>query len=283
MFMDLGSYLLMNSIKPEAPPAPDYAAATREGIMADIETLPLRRLIETASKAGAKVEYTDPRTGETKTADFAGLGDADLSRIALDFAVESSDKLAAAQLAQSEKYGVATVEQRRKELAASDPEGWAMREEMGATILDQLKQGSALDDTTKAQVTEAERAGAAARGNILGASSAAAEAMTVGDAGFRLFQQRLANAAAFMQGTTPQAQFSAIGGQTAMTPMGMQQGTTINPGAAANGWNAAAQKWGMGFAAEQYEFQNSPLTKMYDTFLAMVASTGGVGAGKAMG
>ena len=46
--------------QPEAPAPPDYAAANREGIYADIETLPIRRLLDFASRAGQKVEYAAP-------------------------------------------------------------------------------------------------------------------------------------------------------------------------------------------------------------------------------
>ena len=46
--------------QPEAPAPPDYAAANREGIYADIETLPIRRLLDYAIRAGEKVEYAAP-------------------------------------------------------------------------------------------------------------------------------------------------------------------------------------------------------------------------------
>lgn len=42
----------MGSKSPDPPAAPDYAAANREGIISDIETLPLRRQIEQASVLG---------------------------------------------------------------------------------------------------------------------------------------------------------------------------------------------------------------------------------------
>lgn len=51
----------MGKGSPEAPTPPDYAAANREGIYADIETLPLRRLIESASSGGRKIQYQTPK------------------------------------------------------------------------------------------------------------------------------------------------------------------------------------------------------------------------------
>lgn len=222
------------------PDAPDYAAANREGVLVDIETLPLRRLIESASKAGGKVEYTDPRTGEKKTADFTGLGDVDLSKKMLDWQLGSADSVASKSLELSQKYGVDYVAQRRKELEASDPTGFKIREEMGSSILADLLAGKGLDAQTQAEVIAAERAGQAARGNIMGNSSAAAEAMAVGDAGFRLWQQKLANASAFLSGTTPTAQFAQLSGaQSGASPFAPQpvQGaaTQLNPNAGAMG------------------------------------------------
>ena len=46
--------------EPKSPAPPDYAAANREGIYADIETLPIRRLLDYATRAGEKVEYAAP-------------------------------------------------------------------------------------------------------------------------------------------------------------------------------------------------------------------------------
>lgn len=49
-------------MKMSTPAAPDLGQATREGVMADIETLPSRIAAEAAASAGAK--YTDPTTGK---------------------------------------------------------------------------------------------------------------------------------------------------------------------------------------------------------------------------
>ena len=63
----------------DPPKPPDYAAATREGVEADIESLPVRKLIEAAARQGTKVTYTD-MSGKEKTVDFTGFGDADMRR-----------------------------------------------------------------------------------------------------------------------------------------------------------------------------------------------------------
>lgn len=271
----------------EQKSAPDYGAATREGIYADIETLAIRRFIQQSAAFGNKVEYTDPKTGEKKIADFTGIGDVDMSRKMLDFGIEASDKLAAAQLEQSQKYSLDYIAQRKKELEASDPEGVKIREQLGKSVLSDLESGRSLDPQVKADVVQSERAAQAARGNILGDSSAAAEAMQVGNAGFRLWQQKLANASSFLSGTTPTAQFQSLtgaqSGATPFNPQSVQSGVNINPNAAAAGWGAASDTWKMNFAAQAYNQQNNVWTKMYDTFNSMLVSAAGAGAGAAMG
>lgn len=271
----------------DAPDPPNYAEATREGIITDIETLPLRRSIEAAAKQGLKVDYTDPRTGEKKSVDFTGMGDIDQSMKMLDFGIESADKLAKSQLEISQKYGADFIAERKKELELADPTGAAIREKMGKSVLGDLEAGQQLSDGIKADVVESERAAQAARGNVVGASSGAAEAMTVGNAGYRLWQQKLANAASFLSGATPQAQFASLtGAQQGVTPFqmaGVQAGTNINANAAAQGWQAAQNKWQMEFAKEQWEFQNSPWTKLFDTFNSMLVSAAGSMSGMAMG
>ena len=241
----------------KSPDAPDYAAASREGVLADIETLPIRRLIDAAAKAGTKVTYTDPATGKEKTADFTGMGDIDVTRGQLDFSIEAADKMAKAQLELTSKYGEEAIRQRLKELEMSDPEGFALRKQMGADVMADLKKGTALDDDTRAQVVESERAGQALRGNILGSSAGAAEALSVGEAGIRLYQQRLANASAFMSGTTPQSQFSQISGAqqgpVGFNPVSPQAGQGTNPQAGAIGANYALGKTRLDQAGAEYE------------------------------
>jgi hypothetical protein len=59
--------------------APDIAAANREAVMASIETFPLQREIEAASRIGAKVQvpiYKDGKeTGQFRTVDFKDVSD----------------------------------------------------------------------------------------------------------------------------------------------------------------------------------------------------------------
>lgn len=61
----------MGKGSPAPPSTPDYAAANREGVYADIETLPLRRLIESASAGGKKVSYQSAKQKAQYESDLA--------------------------------------------------------------------------------------------------------------------------------------------------------------------------------------------------------------------
>lgn len=264
--MAAGATAASAAMAPGAPDAPDYAAANREAIMADIETLPLRKQIEAAAKMGESITYIDPETGEEKTADFTGFGDTDQMMQELEAQLSAADLIAKRTLEVQDKYGEQFIEARLKELEASDPEGFAIRKEMGSQALDELQLGYELPPGMESQITQAERAGQAARGNILGQSAGAAEALKVGDAAFRMRQQRLANAAAFLSGTTPAAQFGAIstaqaGAAPVITP-GVQQGVGLNTGAGAQGAQYAMQAYGQQSANALNWYQNNPWTTM---------------------
>jgi hypothetical protein len=221
----------------QTPDAPDYGKASAEGLIADINTLPVRRMIEAAAKTGGTVTFKDFQTGENKTFDFKGYGEADVERAKLDYQLESADRVAASTLALEQKYGSDFIKTRLAELEQSDPTGFALRKKLGETVSSELDKGYGLSDSQRAEVVGAERAAQAARGNILGSSSGASEAMAAGDAGYRLYQQRLANASSFLSGTTPVAQFGQLSsGQQGVTPFAMQSTnfnnlTGLNPNA----------------------------------------------------
>jgi len=261
-----GSTAAAAAMQPGAPDAPDYAAANREAIMADIETLPLRKKIEAAAALGQSITYTDPVSGEEKTADFTGFGDVDQSMAEVEAQLAAADLIAEKTLEVQDKYGTQFIEARLKELEASDPEGFAVRREMGQQALDELQLGYELPPGMEEQVVQSERTGQAARGNILGQSAGAAEALKVGDAAFRMRQQRLANAAAFLSGQTPSAQFGAIstaqaGAAPVVTP-GVQPGIGVNQNAGAQGANYAMSAYGQQSANAMNWYQNNPWTTM---------------------
>jgi hypothetical protein len=284
----------MGLYSPDTPDAPNMAGANEAGVWADAETLAIRKMINNAAKFGKKIDLQVPtfdgegnKTGvKSVTYDFSGYSDADATRADLDFASESADKMAKTMLDVQKKYGKDFVQQRMEELKAADPTGYEVREMLGEKARRGLELGSQLSPEMAAQVEEREQAAQAARGNIYGTAPAAAEAMSMGDAGFRLEQQRLANAASFLSGTTPIAQFGQISGAqqgaSPFNPVGVQSGLALDPGAGARGESFMMGGYNsrMNYAANQ-----QPIGMQ---LLGMAAGIGGQAAGgyfagKAMG
>jgi len=124
----------MGKSAPPQPEAPDYAAANREGIYADIDTLPTRRKIESAARLGERVEYADPETGETKVADFTGFGDMQLTEQEMNAALDMIPTMSQAQLDNLTEFGPQFVEQQRDQLRQMAPEEFDLREEFAGRL-----------------------------------------------------------------------------------------------------------------------------------------------------
>jgi hypothetical protein len=127
----------MSTNLPAAPAAPDYAKANKEGIMTDIDTLPLRRQIEAASAGGTKLTYKDMVTGEEKTADFTGLGEGDRAARAAKIMSDQSAAIQRDQLALRKEIGTGNVQQTTAELRAADPKAYAARMALGEKLTDE--------------------------------------------------------------------------------------------------------------------------------------------------
>ena len=235
---------------PAAPAAPDYAAANREGIYTDIETLPLRRGIDQAAQLGQTYTYTDPQTGEQRTADFTGLGNMALAQQAAVLAGQTNADVQRQQLALRQELGVGNAQQTAAEVRAADPLAYDTRQDLTgrlradlnspapqyqddaavarladlydrATRLDtnvndpsnsalnlglqravqDFQLGGKLDPNVQRELTDAARAGQAARGNYLGDAAAVVESQNLGSA----MEQRQAQRLAALQGLQQQA------------------------------------------------------------------------------
>lgn len=166
-----GSVGMASNAGDSGPSGRDLAMAQKQGIWADIDTLPTRRMIEAAARAGTKVTVempgkqkpiydfrevpvTDSRgnavldadgkpimkamrvkigmTPKFKELDFTGQGDADVAAI-------NAEKMANTLLDLSRKYGSQFIQQRLKELQESDPEGFQARKDLYAKIMDQTE------------------------------------------------------------------------------------------------------------------------------------------------
>jgi hypothetical protein len=220
---------------------PDYGAAAREANESDIQTLPARKKLDRLARLGEKglVEYKDKDgKSQVENVDFSGIGDIDLSRANLDYYIESAGRISESMLEQSEEYGVRFVEQRRKELEAADPEGFAMRQEMGRKIME----GGEKHFMAAAKGAMAGTRGSqSARGNLFGNAPSMQEAMAVGDVGYRMYQQDLANMGSYGAGVAPTAQFGALSGaQQGANPFQGQNIMQTGVGAMSNSQHGAA-------------------------------------------
>ena len=91
------------------------------------------------------------------------------------------------------------MKQRMKELELADPKFREVRDALGGAALEDVESGYKLAPGMRDEVQQATRAAQYARGNVFGAAPAAEEAFEVGNAAFRLRQQRLANAASYLR------------------------------------------------------------------------------------
>ena len=115
--------------------APDIAAANREAVMASIETFPLQREIEAASRIGAKVRvpiYKDGKeTGQFREVDFKDVSDIAQTKAIGQALADLAPVQAQRELEAAQKYGTQFAQQRRAELQALDPERYGTGTEPG--------------------------------------------------------------------------------------------------------------------------------------------------------
>lgn len=215
---------------PAQPEAPDYAKANREAVMADIETLPLRRYIEAQARLGQ---------GE-----FEGMGDAELAAQLFRQQLQQAPEAAAGLLQLQRDYGVDFAKEARRQLEATDPEGFRLRQQFGDRLLngrnsieemlgglnlpdyeqvgnvptladdaatadararvqgqiyDDLARVGTMDPALQRAAEQAARARGSASGNILGDGAALKEALSVQLAQRGLDQDRQNRAISLMQ------------------------------------------------------------------------------------
>jgi hypothetical protein len=111
------------------------AAANREAVMASIETFPLQREIEAASRIGAKVRvpiYKDGKeTGQFREVDFKDVSDIAQTKAIGQALADLAPVQAQRELEAAQKYGTQFAQQRRAELQALDPERYGTGTEPG--------------------------------------------------------------------------------------------------------------------------------------------------------
>lgn len=192
--------------------APDPARGYVAGINADLESLPARRLIEALAILGERGTVNMPGRGD-QVFDFTGLGEADYQRI-------YGDRMAQELLQIQRDFGPQYVEQRLRELEASDPQGAAMRRQLWASIktssdtltdrpqaealqrlvLEDLERAGELNPETEERISQRVLGGQVARGNFLGNAAATEEASALTQASEQQLAQRQQQALAFLTG-----------------------------------------------------------------------------------
>ena len=118
--------------QPAAPAAPDYAAANQAGVTADINALPLRNAINAATTLGTA--YTAPNSG--REYDFTGLGTADIANAQLQQQLAAAPQINETLLNLQKQYGGQMAQVARDNLRVTDPNGFQLREDFGASLRD---------------------------------------------------------------------------------------------------------------------------------------------------
>jgi hypothetical protein len=224
--------MMMGGGDPPPPPAaPDYAKANREAIEADIETLPERRKIDAQSKLGL---------GE-----FAGLGDADLTRSMAVGEADAAKTRAQYTLDIQKSLGPQFVQNQTELVKQSDPLRWQANQDYVNDLLADFKRGGELDPTVAREVEQTTRGAQAARGNILGNAAAFQEAMQVGQASEARKERRKAGIQSYLGLNPVSAQFGAINQAQGPAPVNgqMYSGIGLNPNAGQLGTDFASKNY----------------------------------------
>tara|TARA_R100001530_G_scaffold95239_5_gene66206 strand:- start:6084 stop:7079 length:996 start_codon:yes stop_codon:yes gene_type:complete len=272
---------------PPPPPPPDYGEATREGILADIESLPARKEIEAAAKMGQKgaVQVGD----QSIDYDFTGIGDLDQQVTELQARRESADSMATMALDIQKRYGGEFLDEALGQIEKSDPVGFQVRQKLADKTLEQLEAGMTLTDEEQRFAQQSFRKASAARGGpMLGDAAAVGEMFQEFGMGRNLMNQRMNMARSYV-GMPQTAQFGqtagAQQGAAPFMPSGLQMGLGINPNAAATSAGFASNVYGT-----QGQIYGAQLANQSDPFgailggiagMGMTALGGGIGGGMA--
>jgi hypothetical protein len=233
---------------PAPPPAPDYAKANRDGVMADIDTLETRGRTEYLKSAGQKGTINVPiydgngvlARWETREVDFTGMGDKDLALLQQQQDIQGADAYAQAYLDLNNRYGSQFIDQAISQVKQSDPQRYALIEAVANQVASELALGNQLTPEQQRLMEQQMRKSQTARGQYLGNAAALQETMAVADRGDMMKQQRLNNAYSYLGLMPTSSQFgsnqTAQSGATPFNALGSNsRGVNINPYAALYG------------------------------------------------
>lgn len=158
-----------NDKPPPPTPVPDSIEEYLRGIQANAQSLPLQRGVDAAATLGglyyngkmlsaedyqAKLDSENQKFAEAqakgdqfsmneakaeldnlgKAYDFRGTGDAEVAQQSLMQQLQGADQTTGAYLDLEKKYGTQFAEEARRQLQATDPTGFALREQMGSDL-----------------------------------------------------------------------------------------------------------------------------------------------------
>lgn len=261
--------------------------ATRDGVLANAEVLPVQRRLALAASLGQTGTYQ--LDGKTFQFDFTGQSDADFQRIADATMRQSAFSNAQTAIDLQNQFGAQFVTQAREQLRLSDPIGFALREAMGKRVSDQFALGSSTSDEDRRQVSQNVFATQTRSGNTAGVAAGVQEVMAQADYRRALEQQRLSNAGNFLAGTAPQAEFGQLrNAQMQAAPMlpGTFTAPTLNPNAGQQGQQFASNIYGtqmQGYSAQlqAQAAQGNPWMQGLGIGLGAAATLGSAGIGAA--
>lgn len=216
------------------PPAPPSTyQTTMEGVLADVETLPARKIIEAAAKAGTAGEVSVD--GKVIPYDFTGAGALQQQLIDLQGQEQAAKTMAGLVMDIQKEYGPQMAQQQKEQLKAIDPDYYAAREGLGKQMLTELQSGRELTGKQRQNVEQSVRGAQTARGNVLGSANVAQEALAKFDVGEKLRQQRLSNVQGYLQGMPISAQLGSLAGAqqgaAPFMPQQLQPGVGVAAGA----------------------------------------------------
>tara|TARA_R110002096_G_scaffold51610_16_gene134891 strand:+ start:1154 stop:2188 length:1035 start_codon:yes stop_codon:yes gene_type:complete len=265
-----------SSSQPAAPSAPDYGAANRQGILTDVETLPMRRMIDNAARMGTAGSFM--LDGKSHDFDFTGLGDAALASNQAGIDRQSAFSNAQNLLDIQGEFGGQFLQNSRDQLQASDPIGFALRETLGQSVSDDLALGGEVSESDQRRLSQSVLAAQTQRGNVRGMAPAVQEVLAQDGYSRGLKQSRQANAASFLNGTSPVSQFgqlnSAQGGAAPWQVSGSRSAFGINQGAGAAAANFAQQTFGT--QANIFGTQSAAATNATNPWMEGLGMAGGL-------
>jgi hypothetical protein len=137
------------------------------------------------------------------------------------------------------QFGPTVYNQQLDALKQLDPQGTALRQQMGQDVSEDLANKYQIDPELEKQMTSQIRGAQEARGNTLGNDAVSAEGIMKGQLAQQLYQQRLTNAGSFLSEPTPEQQLALV------SPVSPDRSSQyVNPNAGAQGQQGALNNYG---------------------------------------